>query len=102
MIDDILAVLVYLLVPFAWLSTGVLAYAASGKPRVGALVERTWIAFVIAIFLTTVAVIVFNTESDQALIQIEIARIIFRVSVLLLGLVPVAWVILWLTGRLGK
>lgn len=99
-IDDFLALLVYAMVPFGWFSAGVLWYAARQPPRIGALTERAAIAFIIAVFLTSIAVLVLNSEADAAYFGVEVARIAFRVSVLLLGLVPVAWVVLWVTGRL--
>lgn len=96
-----LALLIYALLPFAWLSTAVLIYAAHRPPRIGALTERAVIAIVIAMFLTAVAVIVYNTESDRALLAAEVARVAFRICVLMLGLVPVSWCVLWFLGRLG-
>jgi hypothetical protein len=100
-LDDFLALLVYALVPFAWVSAGILFWAARRPPRIGALTERSWIALVIAIFLTSISVIVFNSESGQTLLAVEVARVIFRASVVLLGLVPVSWVVLWASGRLS-
>lgn len=100
-LDDALAILIYILVPFAWISTGILWHAARMPPRIGALTERATIAAVIAVFLTSIAIIVANTQADRAFFAVDIARIAFRVSVLVLGLVPVGWVILWATGRLG-
>lgn len=100
-LDDFLALMVYALVPFAWFSAGVLWYAARKPPRIGALTERAYIAIVIAVFLSSIAVLVANSEAKSAFLGVEIARIIFRLSVLVLGFVPVAWVLLWATGRLG-
>lgn len=101
MIDSILAVLIWALVPFAWVSTAVLVYAARQRPRIGALTERSVIALIIAAFLTSIALIVLNTESGYVILSAELARSVFRVTVLLLGTVPFAWCLLWLTGRLG-
>ena len=100
--DTFLAALIIALLPFAWMSTIVLVWAARKRPRIGALTERAIIAVVIAVFLTAISIIVYNTESDQALFAVEVARIFFRVSVLMLGLIPVYWFLLWLTGRLGE
>lgn len=99
---DLLALLTYALLAPAWVSTAILLMAAWKRPRIGALTERAAIAFVIAVFLTAIAVIVYNTESDQSLFAVEVARVVFRVSVLFLGLVPVGWCLLWLAGRLGE
>lgn len=101
-IDDLLAVLVYGLVPFSVFSAAVLVWAARQPPRIGALTERAVIAVIIAVFISSIALLVYNTETGRTIIDQEAARIVFRVSVLLLGLVPVSWVILWLTGRLGE
>lgn len=101
MIDQFLAALIYALVPFAWLSTAVLVWAARNGPHIGALTERALIAVVIALFLTSIAVIVVNTETDQSLFAVEVARTVFRLSVIGLGFVPVIWTLLWFTGRLG-
>lgn len=101
-LDRLLAFLIFALLPFAWTSTVVLIWAARRKPRIGALTERAAIAFVIAVFLTAIAIIVWNTESDRILFPTEVARVVFRITVLGLGLIPVAWVILWWTGRLGR
>lgn len=101
-LDRLLAFLIFALLPFAWTSTAVLIWAARRKPRIGALMERAVIAFVIAVFLSAIAVIIWNTESERVLFPTEVARVIFRIAVLGLGLVPVAWVILWWTGRLGR
>jgi hypothetical protein len=101
-IDDLLAALIVALLPFAWLSTFVLVWAARTPPRIGALTERAIIAVVIAVFLTAIAVIVLNTETDEAYFPAEVARVAFRVCVLGLGFVPIAWCALWLSGRLGE
>lgn len=101
MTDTVLAVLIWALVPFAWVSTSVLVYAARQRPRIGALTERSVIALIIAAFLTSIALIVLNTQSGYAFLSPDLARSVFRVTVLLLGAVPFVWVVLWLTGRLG-
>jgi hypothetical protein len=101
-LDEMLALALYgLLVP-AWLSTAILVWAARKPPRIGALTERAVIAVIIALFLTAIAVIVWNTDSESALFAADVARVVFRVCVLLLGLVPVSWCVLWVSGRLGE
>ena len=99
-IEDALALMVYILVPVAWVSAAVLGVHARQPPRIGALTERTVIGVIIAVFLTSIAAVIANTEAEQAFIPVEIARNVFRASVVGLGFVPLAWLILFLAGRL--
>lgn len=100
-IDDVLSILAILLSPFSVLSVIVLAWAANHKPRIGALTERAVIGVFIAIMVVSGAAITFNRLSGYSLFPVEVARIIFLTSLLLLAFVPVAWLWLWITGRLG-
>lgn len=101
-IDDLLAGLVLVLVPFSWLSSLVLLRAARRPPRIGALSERAAIALAIAIMVTAGGLITFNRTADHAFFPVDVARIIFSLAIIAVGSVPVAWTILWLTGRLGE
>ena len=100
-LDDLLALLIFGLLPFAWFSTGVLWWAKRKPPRSGALTERAVIALVIAVFLTSITVIVLNTEADRVFFPAEVARVAFRLSVLALGFIPIAWCVLFFAGKLG-
>lgn len=101
MIESILTGLVFVLVPVTWLSTGLLVMFAWQKPRIGALTERAMIAIVISLLITASAILVLNTLSGQALFPAETARLIFRASLLGVGLVPAAWLVMYATNRLG-
>lgn len=102
MIEPILTALVFALVPVTWLSTGILVVYAYQRPRIGALTERAVIAVMISLLITASAVLVLNTALGRTLFDADLARIIFRVSLLGIGLVPAAWLVLFLTKRLGQ
>lgn len=97
----ILAVVIFVMVPFAWISFLVLAHAARGPRRIGALTERAVIAFAIAIMVTTGALLTYNRSADSPVLTVDAARILFSLSLIVIGAVPVGWTVLWLTGRLG-
>ena len=101
-IEDGLALMVYALVPVAWVSAVILGAHARQTPRIAVLTERTIIGIIIAIFLTSIAVIIANTEAEEAFFPLEIARSLFRLSVIGLGIVPAAWLVLFLAGRLDS
>jgi hypothetical protein len=85
----------------SWGSTFLLARAAYWHPRIGALTERAIIAFVLSVFGSASVVLVWNTESGQALFPVEIARTISRLDLFVLLLIPIAWLVLYATNRLG-
>lgn len=97
----VLAVVIFVMVPFAWVSAFVLAHAARGPRRIGALTERAVIAFAIAIMVTTGALLTYNRSTDSPVLTVEGARILFSLSLIVIGAIPVFWTALWLTGRLG-
>lgn len=102
MIETLLSWLVFALVPITWLSTGILAVFAIQRPRIGALTERAAIALIISLLITASAILVLNTMTGRALFDADAARLIFRISLLGLGLVPVAWLYLFFANRLGS
>lgn len=99
--DDFLSLLALVLAPFSVISTVVLARAAVIKPRIGALVERTVIGLVIAVMVVSGALITFNRLTGYSLFPAEVSRVLFLLSLIALALVPIVWLVLWLTGRLG-
>ncbi len=101
-IDDVLAALVIILVPFSWLSTFILWRAARPRPRIGALTERAVIAFAIAIMVTAGGLLTLNRTADYPFFGVEVARVIFSLSVVTIGMVPVSWTLMWFFGRLGE
>lgn len=101
-VEALLSGLVFALVPVTWLSTGILAVFAVQRPRIGALTERAVIALMISLLITASAILVLNTVLGRTLFDAEVARIIFRVSLLGIGLVPAAWLYLFFSNRLGQ
>ena len=101
-IDLVLAMLVIVLVPFSWVSAAILYHAARSGPQLGALTERTLIAAVIGVMVTSAGGLTLNRITGYSLFPIDFARIIFSLSVIALASVPVAWVVLWYQGRLGE
>lgn len=99
--DDFLSVLALALAPFSVISTVLLARSAVIRPRIGALVERTVIAVVIAVMVVSGALITLNRISGYSLFPVEVSRLLFLLSLITLAMVPVAWLALYVTGRLG-
>lgn len=95
-----LAVTIGILTIASWASTFLLIKAAVIKPRIGALTDRALIATIISAFGTVSMLLVINTETGAAFFALDVARATFRVSVLALLLVPVLWIVLFLTDRL--
>lgn len=101
-VDDVLAALVIVLVPFSWLSAVILWRAARRPPRIGALTERAAIAVAIAVMVTAGGLITLNRSSEHAFFGVDAARVIFSLAIIVVGAVPVAWTALWFFGRLGE
>ncbi len=100
-LDWLLTLFLYITVPAAWVSTGLLMMLAAMKPRINVLTERAVIGFLIACFLTSSAIIRVNTVAGGLFFPVEIARTIFLVSALGIGSVPLAWLVMFVTGHLG-
>ena len=101
-LDLFLTIFLLITVPAAWVSTGILTVLAAMRPRINVLTERAAIGFLIACFLTSSAAIRLNTVADNAFFPVEIARLVFLVSALGIGSVPVAWLVMFVTGHLGE
>lgn len=93
--------LLWALTILAWCSFVVLGRAAVQRPRIGALTERTVIAFIIAVLGTVSSLLRSNTDSGFALFPAQVAALIFAVTILVVLSVPTAWLVLWFTNRLG-
>lgn len=94
--------LLYVFTVAAWVQTLVLGRAGFGGPRIGALDERTFVGFVIAMFGTTACLIVYNTDHGRALFGSDAASVLYRLSVLAVLVIPTIWLVLWALGRLGE
>lgn len=95
-----LVVLIGSLALASWLSTILLVRAALVKPRIGALTDRAIIATIISAFGTVSMLLVVNTETGAGFLALDVARATFRLSLLALLLVPVVWLVLFLTDKL--
>lgn len=94
--------LLWLLTTFAWASFLVLSWAAFRGARIGALTERTFIAFVLACLGTVSSLLRYNTDSGFALFPQPVAALIFAVTMLVVLLIPTVWLVAWFTGNLGE
>lgn len=80
----------------------VLTNAARRKPRIGALTERAFIAFLIAVLGTVSCAIVINTDAGHPLFDAVTASLVFRIAIIAVLAVPSVWLVLWYAGRLGE
>jgi hypothetical protein len=94
--------LLIMLTAAAWTSFVVLGRAAYRKPRIGALTERTFIAFVLAVLGSISCVLRYNTDSGLSLFPLPVAALLFASTMLVVLAIPTAWLVLWLLGRLGQ
>lgn len=86
----------------AWLSFAVLGRAAARPPRIGALTERTFIAFTIAMLGSMSVLITTNTDLGRPWFDVPTASLIFRMSIIAVLAIPSGWLVLWFLGRLGE
>lgn len=100
-LDGFLVILSLLLLPFCVLSLVVLVWEARKQPRIGALTERAVIAADIMVMVLSGTVLTINRVTGYSLFPVEVARVLFLASLVLLEFVPVAWTVLLLTGKLG-
>jgi hypothetical protein len=100
-VNVVLAVVIVLLTVVAWVSAAILVHASRRRPRVGALTERATVAVVVAIFGTVYSATVTNAEVG-GWFDIPTMVLIIRCAVILLLLMPVWWVYLYATRRLGS
>ena len=86
----------------AWTSVVILGIAAWRVPRVGALVERTVLGAAAAVLVTVYGIVALNTDLGLPWFDSITSKAVIRGAVLLLGLLPVYWLALYLTGNLGE
>jgi hypothetical protein len=84
----------------SWTSALILALADRDGPRIWALRERAGAAVVIAIVLSFGVINGLNTESGFLFWPFGEGIIVTRLLLLLLGLVPLRWVLLYWRGKL--
>lgn len=83
------------------ISTVLLVGEANKRPRIGALVERAIIGVAIAVMVVSGSLLTINRINGYALFPIEAARNLFLASLIVLEFVPVLWLFLLFTRRLG-
>lgn len=91
---------IVLLIP-ALVGSVLLVSAALQRPRIGALNDRAFIAVAICLMILSGVTITVNRLTGYSFMPIEAARVVFLLSLIMLELVPVYWLYLWRTGRLG-
>ena len=91
---------IVLLVP-CLLSVTLLVQEANKKPRIGALTERAVIGVDIAVMVVSGVLITLNRITGYAFFAVDVARMAFLGSLVLLEFVPVFWLYLLATRRLG-
>ena len=94
--------IVYGLTIIAWLSIIILIRPTLTKPRIGALSERTFVAFSIAFLGTVASVIVYNTDHQRILFDQQTAALLFRLAIVGILLIPAMWLVLFFTDKLGS
>lgn len=100
-LDAFLVVLSLALVPFSVVSTVLLVSEARKPPRIGALSERAVIAVGITIMVLSGTFITLNRILGNSLFAVEAARLLFLASLILLEFIPVVWLVLLYSRRLG-
>lgn len=100
-LDTLLVAMSLLLMPFSLISTFLLVREARRPPHIGALTERAFIASVIALMVITGTGITINRLTGYSIAPIEVARVLFLASLILLEFVPLIWTVLLWTRRLG-
>ena len=94
--------IVWVLTGLAWVSFVVFVWAAFAGPRIASLTERTWIALLIALLGTVASLLRYNTDTGFSLFSQATATLLFAITILLVLAVPAAWLVLFVTGRLGR
>ena len=97
----ILAVAIWLLTAYAWGAAFVLFRVAARHPRLGPLLERTIVAFMLALFGTGYSLVLFNTEVHRV-VSFDDTVIVVRTLVIALLCIPAVWSWMFVTGRLTR
>jgi hypothetical protein len=99
--DRILSVLILILAGFGWASTMILVNAARKRPRIGILTERAAIGVFLSLFVSIYALAALNSDTGFSWLDSQTVKTVVRVLVVILCFIPVYWVFLYLTDRLG-
>ena len=101
-VDDLASALFPLLIILPvidWMATWILWLHARRRPRVAFLTERAFAAFVVSIVTTVYAVIAWNNEQGRPIFDFDVAIVVVRGAIILLGAAPLAWLVLYLRRR---
>lgn len=101
MVEGLLVILSIGLMPFAIVSFLLLLNEARKPPRFGALTERAFIGAAITLMVVSGVTVTINRVSGYSLLPIDAARLLFLASLVMLEFVPVIWLVLLVTHRLG-
>jgi hypothetical protein len=99
--DFLLALVIWALTLYAWLSAIVLIRVARHRPRIGTLTERAIVAVCIALFGTAYSLLMLNTEFLD-IVALDQAIVFVRAFVVVLLTIPAWWSWMLLTGRLTR
>jgi hypothetical protein len=98
---DVLFPLLVILPFIDWTAAILLLLLARQEPHIDFLTERAAIAVVTAIMTTVYALVALNTQLDFAVLDRDVALVVVRSAVIFLGLMPIFWLLLFLSRRKG-
>jgi len=93
--------IILVLALIGWVFTAILARAAWIRPRISTLSERALAGIVISTFSTLYGLVASNTDLGFVTFDSDTVRSILRILVLVVGLLPIVWGALYLSGHLG-
>ena len=93
--------IILVLALIGWVFTAILARAAWIRPRIPPLSERAIAGTVISSFVTVYGLVASNTDAGFFSFDASDAKAIVRLLVLVVGLLPIVWGVLYLSGHLG-
>ncbi len=79
----------------SWISAVILVHLARQKPRIGFLTERAVAAVVLAFATTIYMLIAHNVDNGFWILDTASTRVIARLIFVVLGLIPLGWLILY-------
>lgn len=99
--NELLTVVLFALLPFGWLATGMLAVLSLRRPALRVLQERAALAALCSLVATLYFGIAVNTDVGFAWFPLETAIFLVRTLMVTIAAFPLVWLVLYLTGRLG-
>lgn len=97
---DILVTMIFIVLPLVnWPVAITLLRLSLRRPRIRALSERAFLAFLIAVMTTGYSVVVVNSSTGYHVMDRDTGRNVVRLFVVLIGLYPIWWLWAYYTGR---